>query len=137
MPSAACWTTSSKNHDEAMIAEHPGRVGQRGLQQFGVDQPERPDDRPPVDTARVVRNLSGMQRHPQPDARLVRVLAVVLRQRLDQRGRELLHEQALGELGRHENEDAVPAILVSIWCPGEFGLPECVTYRLVETLAYR
>jgi hypothetical protein len=65
------------------------------------------------------------------------VRVVVRRQRRDQRGREQLDEQALGDLGRKGDENAVTAILVRIWRPGEFGLLERLTHRSVQPLAYR
>ena len=41
--------------------EHPGRTGQRGLQQLGVGKPERPVDRLPGEPVLVIKDLSGMQ----------------------------------------------------------------------------
>jgi hypothetical protein len=116
--------------------EHPWRPGQRGLQRLGIDQPERPVDRLTGDTVRVIKDLSGVQRHPQPDTLLLPVHAVVRGQLRDQRGRQQLHEQALRDLGRQEDEDAVTPILEIISRPGNFSPPERLAHRPVQPLAY-
>ena len=128
--------TWSKNHDEAMIASTPEELASAAFSSLASTSRNAQLTAWPV-TPCCRKDLSGVQRHPQPDTLLVRMRAVMRRQRRDQRGREQLHEQALGDLGRKEDEDAVPAVLVSIWRPGEFGLLERLTHRPVQPFAYR
>ncbi len=62
--------------------------------------------------------------------------AVVCGQLRDQRGGKQLHEQALRDLGRQADEDAVTPVLAILSLPRESGLPERLAHRPVQPVAY-
>ena len=82
-------------------------------------------------------DLPGVQRHPQPDPLRARMRAVVRAQRRHQRGRQRFRQQALGHLGRNQDEHAVAAILVTAVIPRNPRAAERVPQRAIQPIADR
>jgi len=85
----------------------------------------------------VIIDLSGVQRHPQPDPFLVHMGIVVCVQRPYQHGRKRFHQYALWYFGRNQDENTVPAILAIAVGPRYSRQLECFLHRTVEALSDR
>ena len=82
-------------------------------------------------------DLPGVQRHPQPDLLRARMRVVVRVQRRHQRGRQRFRQQALGHLGRNQDEYPVPAILVTAVIPRDTCAAERLPHRTVQPVSDR
>ena len=82
-------------------------------------------------------DLPGVQRHPQPDPLRTRMRAVVRAQRRHQRGRQRFRQQALGHLGRNQDEHAIAAILVTAVIPRDPRPAERLPHRAIQAIANR
>ena len=78
-----------------------------------------------------------MQRHPQPDPLRARMRAVVRAQRRHQRGRQRFRQQALGHLGRNQDEHAVAAVLLAAVIPRNPRPAERVPQRTIQATTDR
>jgi len=117
--------------------QHPRRVIQGRLQRRSLDQPECPGDRAAGNTVRVRMNLSGMQRHPQPDPRVRRAGYVVIAQCRRQLDRQPGHQPALGHLRGDQDQRTVPAVLDTATRPADPGAREGTCQRLVHAVPDR
>jgi hypothetical protein len=116
--------------------QHPWRSGECRLQRRRVAQPKGSDHGGGRDAVRVVADLAGMQRHPQPDSLRFGVGLVVHPQLRHQCRERRLHERCLVRLGRHEREDRVAADLAIAVLPRQPRGGERRTHDRIEPLSY-
>lgn len=85
----------------------------------------------------VIVDLAGVQRHPQPNPLLPAMHHVVLAQRPCQLNRQHIHKQALGHLGRNQNENTVTPIFVVTAGPRDGSIAEGLPQGSIHTVAHR
>jgi hypothetical protein len=85
----------------------------------------------------VVTDLSGVQRHPEPDLLRAQMHAVVTAKRRHQGERQRFHQQSLGYLGRYQDQHAITAILAIAVIPRDPRAIERLTHYLVHAVTDR
>jgi DNA-binding NarL/FixJ family response regulator len=114
--------------------QHARCLRQRPLQRAGLQQPARQVDRCPGHSVLVITDLSGVQRHPQPDLLRTRMRGVVPAKPRYHRRRQGFHEQALGHLGRDQDQDTITAILVIAVIPRDPRAGERLAHDAIEAV---